>query len=338
MSVSFQTQTARNLVLSAKQQLNYGTALADASLTRSASVDASTMFNLGDKRWSDAGAIGHGTDFATGDLRTGYTSGGTVKGMNGIDLWTLGWMFALAFGQETVTGVAAPYTHLFTMPNISATMPCTTVYVEDTADIHRKYMDLAAKSMSVDIPERGPINASLDLVGTGRIVAGTLGTALPAIVAPNYLTGSAIGVTFTPSGGEAVAFAGRQTAVSFKIDRGSAPFESSGDGGYAASVQKGKLKFSVSITVMAQATDDIVGFFENFTQGSVEIGNVNAGDVYQLAITAPNARIKTKPMANVQDKVAYSVTFDEGSCLQVGNTPAISASLMNTCPAYLIGG
>lgn len=334
MSVLMQKQTARNLVLSANSQAAYGGALADAALTRRVSVDASTVFSNPDKRFNDQGAVGHGTDFATVDVRTGWMTQATVKGPGGVDAWMLGWMLALTCGQEIVTG-AGPYNHAFSIPAISAQMPCTTAYIEDTNDVHRKYPDMAAKALSIDIPERGPIQASLDMVGTGRFVPGTLGVALPAPVSPNLLLGSDIIVTLTPNGGAAAPMTGRQAGISIKIDRGSAAFESSGDGLSAGSVQCGKLGLSVDLTIMAKDTDDVNGFYEAFTQLSVSIAT-NPANQYQFGVTFPNARVKANKLGNKNDLVAWQLSFDQGSLLQVGNTPAVQPFIINTCPAYLI--
>ncbi|MFC6645447.1 phage tail tube protein [Granulicella cerasi] len=334
MSVQMQKQTARNLVVSANSQAAYGGVLADAALLRRMSVDPSTAVTLTDSRYNDQGAAGHGTDFATGDIRTGWDSAATVKGMNGVDDWALGWMLAFIFGAETVTG-AGPYTHAFQMANLTATMPCTTLYAEETADIKRKYPDMAAKTLQIDIPERGVIQGTLDMVGTGRVVPGAFSTALPAVPSPNYLLGSDVVVAIAYNGGQPVSYAGRQRGVSIKIDRQSSAFKASGDGLYAGSVQSGTPKFSIDLTLMADVTDDINAAFENFTPLSVTIGT-RSTLARRLAINLPSARAKANKISNVEDKVAWALSFDEGTCLQVGNAPAISASIINDCAAYLV--
>jgi hypothetical protein len=333
MPLQMQKQTARNMVLAPYTQAAYGGALADASLTYRASVDPSTNFNPSMDRFSDAGAIGHGTDFATVSLITAQNTQGTMKGMGGVDDWLLGYMLALIFGQEVVTGSAAPYTHAFSIQPISTTMPCTTIYCEDTADIHRKYADMSAKSLSIDVPERGPLQASLDMVGTGLFVPGSM-VALPAIGTPNYLLGSDFVAALTPSGGAAVAMSGRQKSLSIKIDRGTAPFKASGDGLTAKSNQAGNLKFSVDLTVMANSTDDIEANYENNQLFSLSLAT-NPALAHQLILTFPNCYIKANKLGNQEDKVAWQLSFDESSMIQVGNTGALSASIINASPAYL---
>lgn len=335
MSLQMQKQTARNIVLSANAQTAFGGALADAALTYRASVDPSMSFTPATSRYSDAGAIGHGTDFATVSLVTSKDASGTLKGMGGVDAWLLGWMLAFVFGQETVTGAGAPYTHVFTIPNITTNMPATTVYCEDTADIHRKYADMCAKALSIDIPERGPIQASLDMVGTGYYVPATIAAPLPAVPTPNYLLGSDFTATMTPSGGAAAPMSGRQTGLSIKIDRGSAPFKASGDGMVAKSVQSGPLKFSVDLTVMANATDDVEGWYEGNQQMALSLAT-DPAKAFQLILNFPNAFIKMNKLGNKENKVAWQLSFDETSIIQAGNTAALSATIINSCPAYLV--
>jgi hypothetical protein len=333
-AVNFQKQTARNLVLSAGSQVAYGGVLADAKLTRRASVDASTVFTNSTKSYSDQGAVGHGTDFATAYVITGFNTMATMKGMGAVDSWLLGWMLAFICGQEVASGMG-PYTHAFSIPNLSSLAPCTTCYVEETADVHRKYTDMAAKTLSIDVPERGPLQATLDMVGTGNFVPGSMAGPLPAVPALNYLLGSDIIATFTPLGGAATPMNGRQTGISIKIDRNSAPFESSGDGLRAGSVQYGKFGLSVDMTIMAEATDDVNGWFENGTPLALTLAT-NPANTYQFSISFPMAIIKANKLGNKSDLVAWQLSFDQSSVLQVGNTAAFSAQVINECAAYLI--
>jgi hypothetical protein len=237
---------------------------------------------------------------------------------------------ALTFGTDTVTG-GGPYTHLFSINMATALAPCTTAYVEETNDVHRKYADMSAKSLSIDIPERGVIEATLDMVGTGLFVPGTMGIALPNIVTPSYLLGSDVGVSITPSG----SIIGRQKGVAFKIDRGTAPFKGSGDGLVAKSNQYGKLTFSLDFTVMAQQTDDINILYENMTPCAISVAT-NVGLTQQLILNFPLSRLKATKLGNENDLVAWKCSIDQTTILQNGAAAALSATLINTCPTYLV--
>jgi hypothetical protein len=333
MPNAMQKQTARNMVLGANTQAAYGGALADAALTFLASFDPSTVFSNPDERYNDAGAVGHGTDYATADIRTAWDTAATVKGMGAIDSWALGWMLALIFGTETVTG-AGPYTHAFQINMASALAPCTTIYVEDTADVHRKYTDMSAKSIQIDIPERGPIQATLDMVGTGKFFPGTFSTALPGVLAKSFLLGSDIGVSITAAGA-ALSMIGRQSGLSFKFSRNTAPFKSSGDGLTAGSNQYGKLSFGVDLTIMAAPEDDVNGWYENMTELAVVIAT-NPGITPAINLSFPLARVKVNKLGNKDDLVAWQVSFDDTSILQNGAAPALTASITNDVPSYLI--
>lgn len=331
---SMQKQSARNLVLSNNTQLLYGGILADIEMTLRQRFDPSTVFEKTPSRRSDKMDAGKGSEWATEEQITAWDIKGTLK--SEADSALIGWMLSLCFGQEVVTGSAAPFTHTFTVPNISATMPCTTIYVEETNDVKYKLQDMAVSSVSIEVPERGAIMASADVVGTGRWTKGAMVAALPALVPANYLLGSDFTVTITPAAGAATPFSGRQKSLSIKLDRQATPFKASGDGLFAGSVASGQGKFSLSFSVAAQAVDDINGWFENDTLLAITIAT-NPALMYQLGFTFPAAHVKTSKLANTEDKVMWQVELDETTCLQVGNAPAISAFVINNTPAYLIG-
>jgi hypothetical protein len=195
---TMQKQAARNLVLSPKIQLAWGEYLDDAAMTLRQRFNPSTVFTKEPSRRSDQMAAGKGSEFATNSQLTAWDTKGTLTSEADAEL--LGWMLALLFGVEVVTGVApGPYTHTFSIPLINATMPPTTIYVEETADQHFKLCDMAASSLSLTVPERGAITSALDMVGTGRSAAGDFSTELPALVAANYLLGSDMQITVAPA-------------------------------------------------------------------------------------------------------------------------------------------
>jgi len=331
-AISMQKQSARKLVLSPNQQAAYGGVLADANLTISQRFGMSSVFEKDRSIRTDKEYVGKGTEFATNQQTTAWDTKGTLK--NEADAFLLGWMLAFTCGQEVASG-AGPYTHTFTIPQITATMPCTTLYIQETNDQMFKLPDMAAKSLSLDVPERGAIMASLDMCGSGRWIPGPMVAAIPALVAANYLLGSDFTVTITPAAGAAVPFSGRQKSLSIKIDRGSAPFKCSGDGLYAGSVESGITKFSVDVQIAALATDDVNGWFENQTALSISIAT-NPALTYQLGFNFPLCYVKANKLGNNENKVMWQLSFDEETCLQNGAAAAISAFVVNSTPAYLV--
>ncbi|QHN04427.1 hypothetical protein FTO74_14420 [Granulicella sp. WH15] len=330
MSINLQKQSSRNLVLSANTQAAYGGVLADAALTVRQRFDPSSAISATPGNRTDKESSGKGTEWATDDQITSWDTAGTIK--NDADTFLLGWMLSLAFGQETVVG-AGPYTHTFTLPSVTATMPATTIYVEETNDVKRKYADMAAKTLSIDVPERGAVSASLDLVGTGKFYPGAM-EALPALAQAIYLLGSDVIVTITPAAGAAVPFNGRQKGISIKLDRGSAAYESSGDGLTSGSVASGDGKFSVDLTIAAGAVDDVNGWFESGIRCSLTIAT-NVALPYRFGFTFPSVRFNANKVTNTNNTVTWALSLDETSSIQVGAQAAISAFVINDTAAFL---
>jgi len=332
-AITMQKQSARYLVLSPNQQAAYGGVLADAQFTTQQRFDMSSVFEKDRTLRTDKETVGKGTEFATNSQTTAWDTKGTLK--DELDAWLAGWMLALVFGQEVVTGAGPLYTHTFTIPPINATMPCTTLYCVETQAVQFKMPDMAAKTLSLDVPERGSIMASLDMVGTGRWIPGAMVAAIPALAAVNYLLGSDFTITITPAAGAAVPFSGRQKSLSIKVDRGSAAFKCSGDGLFAGSVESGVSKFSIDVQIAALAADDVNGWFENGTALSITCAT-NPANTYQLGFNFPSATVKANKLGNNENKVMWQLSFDEESCIQVGAQAAISAFVINNTPAYLV--
>jgi hypothetical protein len=334
-AISMQKQSSRNLVLSPKVQTTYGTALIDTALTIRQRFDPSTAFMPTPAFRTDKTMAGKGSEWATDSEITEWDTAGTLK--IDADSLGMGWMLAMIFGQETDTGSASVYTHAYSVPAITATMPATTIYTEDTAAIKRHFLDMAASSLSITVPERGAIQASLDMVGTGLYNNTAFTGALPALVAANYLLGSDFLATITPSGGAATPFSGRQKSLSIKLDRGSSAFKASGDGLTAGSVASGTGKFSVDLTIAALVTDDVNGWFQNNTQLSISLAT-NPTLTYQMGFNFPAAYVKANKLGNVEDKVMWQLSFDETTCIASGATAAISAFNIDAQAAWLVAG
>ncbi len=326
-----QKVSSRVLVISPNAQAAYGGILADANLTVVQRADASTVFSAKPSNRTDMNMIGKGGDFATNDNITAWDTDGTLKTEG--DTFVLGWMLAFIFGQDTASG-AGPYTHAFTIPQAIATMPCTTVYVSESTSAQRKFQDMSAKSLSLTVPERGSLSVSLDMVGTGRWTPGAM-NAVPALTQPAYLLGSDMIVTITPAAGAPVSFSGRQKGLSIKIDRGTTPFQSSGDGLYAGSNATGDVKFSVDLTIAAQATEDVNTWFEAGTRCAVSIAT-NPANQYQVGFTFPNVRIKANKVGQSGNVVTWALSWDETTSINNGAQLAISAFIINATPIYLV--
>jgi hypothetical protein len=332
MSASLQKTSQRNIVLSVNSQTNYGEVMADAALTQRQRFDPSSAFTVKPSGRTDKSMAGKGTEFATDYTDTSWDTDGTLKYQ--ADTWFTAWALAFAFGADTVTG-AGPYTHSFTIPQTTPTMPCTCVYVEETADQKRKFQDMSIKTVSIDIPERGPIMVSVDLVGTGRWTPGAMAAGPPALAAETILLGSDVSISLTPAGAAANTYSGQLKGASVKLDRGTAPYEANGDGLYAGQNVSGDTKYSCDFTIAAAAADDINGIFEAGTICAVTLGT-NPALAQKMSFFWPAVRIKANKVGNANGIVTWACSFDEMSSYGViGGAAAISASLTNTVPAYL---
>jgi hypothetical protein len=165
----------------------------------------------------------------------------------------------------------------------------------------------------------------------GATITALPGGAVVTISANATAAAVAVSITATP----AVSFVGRQKGLSLKIDRQAKPFESSGDGLYSASVASGSIKFSIDVTIAANSTDDVNGWFESQIPLSITIGT-NPANAYGFTFTFPKAFVKSSKVGNIEDKVMWALAFDETCCLQVGATPAIGAAIINDIDAFLV--
>jgi hypothetical protein len=333
--IQLQKQSGRNLVVSANSQAAYGGCLADANLTRRLQFDASSVMEKTPDYASDQKDVGKGTEFATNGEIVGWSTKQTLK--KDADAWYMGWVMAFLFGQSVDSG-AGPYRHAYTFPNINATLEPTTVYCEETNDVKYKVPDITIGALTLNIPARGRISTSVDLLGTGRWVPGAMAggpPALPALAAADYLKGSDMFLNILPAGGGNVLFNGRMRSGTAKLSNQSAPFESVGDGLYAGSVNSGIRKHSLDVQIAAQQADDVNGWFESGTLLNVSLAT-NPALANQLGLNWPAARVKANKLGNDKDLVIWGLSLDETTCYAQGGNPAVSAYVINGQAAYLI--
>ena len=327
-----QKQSSRYCVLSAAAQLAYNEVMADAALTQVQRIDPSSVFQKKPSNRTDKGMVGKANEFATNDQITAWDTDGTLK--SDADAWLLGYALSLIFGVDLSTPSGGLYLHNYAMPAITVVMPATNVYFQETAAVACKYQDMSAKSLSIDIPERGACQLSLDMVGTGRWNEAPM-AAVPAILQPAYLLGSDVGISITPTAGALVGFSGRIRGASIKIDRGTYPFQSSGDGLFAGCNVAGDPKFSVDLTLAALSTDDVNGWFEGGTRCAVTIAT-NPALAVGFGFSFPSIRFKANKLGQSNGITTWGLSFDETSSIISGATAAINAFLTNSVAAYLL--
>jgi hypothetical protein len=331
---NFETQPKflRNLMLSLNKQAAWNTALADAALTYRQRFDGAAVLEQKITRRSDIGYAGKGTAFATNGQITSYDT--ELSGFK-VELapWMAGWLFAFLMGKETVTGVAAPYTHVFTFDESTRTAVPTTLYVEDTEDVKYKVPDFCINDVTITINETGAVMAEMTGMGTGRLVLAALAAALPAVPAETYLLNSDAVLNFGLVGAPQ-PFIGRHISTTFKCENQLAVHRAPGGGLYGIFVRKGNPKFSISSSFAAKDTDDVYTRFANNTACAFTMG-INSGASAQMQISIPQTQLKTNKIGFVDEMIVWQIEADETTCYQAAGVPPVSVQVINDVPAYL---
>ncbi|ACO33821.1 MULTISPECIES: phage tail tube protein [Acidobacterium] len=322
-----QWKSARNLVLAAASQAAWNGALADASLTRRQRFDGSAILDLTTTRRSDEAYAGKGTAFATDGQVTSYDS--KFSGFKAeLDSWLAGYLFAFLMGKDTVTGAAAPYTHAFAFDESTRTAVPTTIYMEDTEDVHYKCPDMCMNDITLTIPDIGSVTAEMTMMGTGRQTIGSM-AALPALPTNSYLLGSDASLTLNAN-----ALIGRHMSTTLKLENQLEVHKAPGGGLYAIFVRKGAPKFSISTQIAAKDVDDTYTLFQNDTPVDFVL-NVNSGAAAQLQVTIPVAHFKTTKLGFDKDMVVWQLEADETTCYAQGGNPPITVQVINSVASYL---
>jgi hypothetical protein len=335
-----QPKFARNLVLSPYIQPAWNTALADAKMTYRQRFDGAAVLERTITRRSDIDYAGKGTAFATNGQITAYDTKFTGL-KHEATAWLAGYYLSLLMGQETVVGTTdgedtvAPYTHTFTFDESTRTAQKTTVYVEDTEDMHYMVPDMAVDEVTITINDIGAIMIESSLIGTGYWTEHTLDS-VPDAPAETYLLNSDAALTFGPVG-ETASFIGRHMNTTLKLQNQCVLHRAPGGGLYGIFVRKGNPKFSLSTTFAAKDTDDIYTLFQNDTACDYELA-VNSGDDSQLTVSIPAMHLKTAKLGLDGDMVVWQVENDETTNYQAAGTPPITVAVVNSLAAYLTAG
>ena len=328
-----QPKFLRNLVLSPNTQLAWNTALADAALTYRQRFDGGAILERTITRRSDIDYAGKGTAFATNGQITSYDT--KFTGLKAeANPWLVGYICSLLMGKESVVGVAAPYVHTFTFDESTRTAQKTTLYTEDTHDVHLVNPDMCMNDCTFTISDIGAIMAEFTMIGTGRQTAHTI-AAMPALPTETYLLGSDAVLNFGPVGATA-SFVGRHMSTTFKLDNQLVVHKAPGGGLYGIFVRKGNPKFSLTTTFAAKDTDDIYTLFTNDTASDYELV-VNSGASAQMTISIPAMHLKTTKIGFDGDMIIWQVENDETTNYQAAGVPPVTITVTNTLAAYLVG-
>lgn len=252
---AFESQkvTARNLALSINSQLTPNDLFIDAKFTQRQRFKGDSVWESMPSVRSDKDMSGKGTEFATEGQVTLWDTKGSFKCE--AEPFTLGWMFAFAFGADAVTGMG-PYTHAFSIEESTSQAPMTNVYVEDTAAVKTKYQDLALTEFTITYDEKAAIMLDIAMAGTGRITDGAMMAGPPALATPTYLLNSDTVFSLGPQGALA-SMVGRVLSGSVKFQTGAVSHVAPGNGLYGCFMRLGLRKVGFDLVIAAKDTDDV---------------------------------------------------------------------------------
>lgn len=243
-------------------------------------------------------------------------------------------------GSPTLVGTnlsyrlpTGPYSHTFTFDESTRTAQETTLYVEDTDDVHYTVPDMCVGDVTFTIKDIGAVIAEASLMGTGYMTAGTIET-LPDPPSETYLLNSDAQLMFGPVGSTA-PFIGRLMEATIKLDNQLVVHKAPGGGLYGIYVRKGNPKFSMSCTVAAAATDDIYTLFLNDTASDFELAIDSAVDT-GMTVSIPAMHLKTTKLGLDGDMIIWQIETDESTNYQASGVPPVTITVTNDVAAYLL--
>ncbi|ABF42418.1 hypothetical protein Acid345_3417 [Candidatus Koribacter versatilis Ellin345] len=326
-----QLLAVREMVLSANKQTTYGTALGDGALLHRPSFDPGMFVQITKTPRTNATKAGKGHRFPTErqiiELASAFS--GSIELTDYLAAFFLG----LVMGHVVDTG-AGPYTHAFTFENATAIAPVTTVYFEDTADVHYKLPDVSVIDLTISGGPTGPLMAQFSMAGSGRLIAGSMG-ALPAAATPTYLLGSDTDILVGATGA-AASIKERVKSWSIKIASGIVIHRAPGGQMYATFNKfTGTPSATLDLVVGATAADDVFNIFLADTLREVQI-NTNSGASAQLNMKFPNAAYTAAQLSSNNDEGDWHITSDEQAVLKVGAAEPFQATVINATQHYLV--
>jgi hypothetical protein len=245
--------SARNLLLTANSQNNYGVAIPDANLLERARFDGNAFASINPSFWSDGELAGRGHEFPTERPLIMWETG--MQMSRHVDDWLAGWMIAQVLQGYSVSG-AGPYIHVFKPASASRQAKATTVYFEDSAVIKYRLLDLVGTELTITIPENGPVTMQISLQGSGRFTDGVLGNAVPALAARTLLLGSDADFLIGASGAAASVKNRWRASAQIKITREIEIHRAPGGGLYALQANIDKQRAGFTIMLRAKDTED----------------------------------------------------------------------------------
>lgn len=324
----------RNILLGAKKQSAYGTALAIGDLVRRLEFEREGNFAvLGQEYFSDLELAGKGHYFPT--VRTPIARDVAFQLSGPLDNFMAGWLAAYVMMASSPAG-ANPYTHTITFEQSTRVAPVTTMYTEDASAIKTSWKDVALETVRISGSQRGPLSFSAAARGSGSLTEGSLTP--PALIVPIYLLGNDTDILIGAPG-SAASIKERLRSWEVSISSGLVQHRGPGGGLVATMAKIGAQRATVRLAVAASSSDDLRTLFVNNTLQELQI-NTNSGATAQLNFKFHNLYFKASMLADGLEQV-WELVSDEtdvmkGAGLEPLTVTAINAQGSATGGAYLV--
>lgn len=324
-----QPQLVHNVVLSHNKQTTFGAGLGDGALLYRPRFDGAAFARIAKDYFSDAELAGKGHPFPTQRQEVMRDSGFSLSG--NLDAYLAGWVLAQVLHKVTTSGVG-PFTHDFLFELVTRIAPVTTIYFEDTADIKYKMQDLVGVSLTISGSQSGPLQFSIELIGSGRHTDGAHG-ALPVIATQAYLLGSDTDVLVgAPAAAATIKERVRSWQVSFSS--GATQHRAPGGGLFSSFAKIGLQRATVQLAVAAKSVDDIRTLHLGDTLQELQI-NTNSGAAAQLNIKFPNLRFRAPQLAADGLEQVWNLEAGEQDVTK-GAGNYVEAAAINSQATYLV--
>jgi len=331
-----QKSILRQCVLAANTQTSWGTALLTPTIAfvEAMRYDVSGFVKFAQGKESTYGTAGATNSFANDNWLISKKTSLDLSGQ--LTDWLAGYLLAQCLGKEVVTGVAAPYTHTINFLDTGTIAQATSVYCKDTNDLAYILMDMGISQLTITSSGTASLKFKATMMGTGRVTDGIV-AGLPTPVTRQHLLGSDTVVQIGLSGGALSSFYPRVKSWELTIDAGMQEERVSGSGLYASHLTITMPKVKLKMVIAANGTDDIYAWkrANALLQATV---NTTSGAA-QLNLTLPNFTLDENcSLGDVGGSAAWTIDLSETDILQIGNTPLITAVVINSVASYLVAG
>lgn len=325
---------ARNLVLTDKTQLAYGTAVAGVSMTaRPPKMNPDNFAKITKTYYTDEQLSGSGHEYMTARQEIERATDVSLD-LPATD-WLMGWAIAQILASVTTTG-AGPYTHVFKPLNSTRVCPVTSVYMEDTEVVKTTYLDMAATELTISGGGSGPVMLQISMQGSGRFTDAAIG-ALPAVQTPILLLCSDLDFQIGPPGAP-VSIKDLVRQWSIKIARTIELHRAPGGGLFVTQTNIDKQRVSYSMTLRAKDTEGAADPRTLFIADTIQESDfiINSGAAAQCTIKIPNHYVRTTPVTD-GDFVGWNIEVTEEDVVKVGANEIVQATVINSQQTWLVG-